>query len=131
MDGSVLEIEDRLRPLYHAAAVMASNYLVALLGAAEAMMIAAGAPREAAMPALSPLIRSTIDNALRLGPVAALTGPIQRGDAGTVAGHLEALTSAPEPVTSLYRAAGLATLDIARRRGLAPERAAAIESMLR
>ncbi len=71
-----------------------------------------------------------IENAFRLGPEAALTGPIARGDAETVRGHLAALATATPAVESLYRAAGLATLEIARRRGLA-QQAAAIEDLLR
>jgi predicted short-subunit dehydrogenase-like oxidoreductase (DUF2520 family) len=60
-----------------------------------------------------------------------LTGPIARGDADTVRGHLAALAKTPAAVDALYRAAGLATLEIARRRGLAEVEAGAIEELLR
>ena len=128
--GTILPIRDELRPLYHAAAVMASNYLTALLDAARILIIAAGVPPAAALPALAPLVRTSIENALALGPAAALTGPIERGDAVTVAHHLRALAAAPATLRSLYCAAGLHTLDLARARGLAPGPSSAIESLL-
>jgi predicted short-subunit dehydrogenase-like oxidoreductase (DUF2520 family) len=63
--------------------------------------------------------------------VAALTGPIERGDAATVRLHLEALASAPRSIRDLYRAAGLHTLDVARRKGLAAGAAERMEGLLR
>jgi predicted short-subunit dehydrogenase-like oxidoreductase (DUF2520 family) len=129
--GRVLEIAEGSRPLYHAAAVMASNYLVTMLDAAETLMVAAGAAPADALDALAPLVRASIDNALQCGPAAALTGPVERGDSNTVAAHLEALKNVPEHIRLLYSAAGLATMDLAQRRGLSPERAAAISAVLR
>ncbi|MGH9630477.1 MAG: Rossmann-like and DUF2520 domain-containing protein, partial [Bryobacteraceae bacterium] len=112
--GTVLRIPDALRPLYHAAAVMASNYVIALLSAAQTLMEEAGvAPRDA-LNALAPIVRASVGNALDRGPTEALTGPIQRGDIRTVAAHLSALHSAPIPVQVLYRAAARQTLQIAR-----------------
>jgi predicted short-subunit dehydrogenase-like oxidoreductase (DUF2520 family) len=77
---------DRAR--YHAAATIASNHLVALLGQAARVADAAGVPPEA----LLPLIRASVDNVDALGPAGALTGPVARGDGDTVARHLEALS---------------------------------------
>jgi predicted short-subunit dehydrogenase-like oxidoreductase (DUF2520 family) len=77
---------DRAR--YHAAATIASNHLVALLGQAARVADAAGVPPEA----LLPLIRASVDNVDALGPGDALTGPVARGDGDTVARHLEALS---------------------------------------
>jgi len=85
---------DRAR--YHAAATIASNHLVALLGQAARIADAAGVPPEA----LLPLIRASVDNVDTLGPADALTGPVSRGDGDTVARHLEAL--APHDATT-YR----------------------------
>ncbi len=129
--GKLLRIPAGARPLYHAAAVMASNYLAALLSAAQELMCAAGVGREAALQALAPLARASLDNSLRLGPVEALTGPIERGDAATVAAHWKALAPVPGAVRELYRAAGLQTLAMARVRGLTPARAGEIERMFR
>ena len=95
------------------------------------LLKAAGVQEDKALRAIGPLMRTSIANALVLGPVQALTGPIQRGDAETVAAHLAALADAPGNVRELYRAAGLHVLDMARRRGLPDERARAIESLLR
>jgi predicted short-subunit dehydrogenase-like oxidoreductase (DUF2520 family) len=90
-------VEASERARYHAAATIASNHLVALLGQATRIAGAAGVPPEA----LLPLIRSTLDNVEMLGPAAALTGPVARGDADTVSRHVDAL----EPdERSAYRA---------------------------
>jgi predicted short-subunit dehydrogenase-like oxidoreductase (DUF2520 family) len=72
---------------YHAAATIASNHLVALLGQAARVAAAAGIPPEA----LLPLVRASVDNVEALGAAAALTGPVVRGDADTVTRHLDAL----------------------------------------
>jgi predicted short-subunit dehydrogenase-like oxidoreductase (DUF2520 family) len=110
---------------------MASNYVTALLAAAGELMEAAGVARGDALGALGPLVRASVENALRLGPAAALTGPIQRGDLATVAAHLAALPAARPSIQMLYRAAGLAALEIARGSGLAAGRAAEMEQILK
>src|SRR4051812_38296055 len=74
---------------YHAAATIASNHLVALLGQAVRVAEAAGVPPEA----LLPLVRASVDNVEALGARDALTGPVARGDADTVARHLDALSA--------------------------------------
>ncbi len=80
-------VDDTDRALYHAAAAVASNHLVALLGQVERLAAAAGVPFDAFVP----LVRASLDNAAELGPAAALTGPVARGDLVTVARHLDAL----------------------------------------
>ena len=111
LEGFVIRVESRARPLYHAAAVMASNYTVTLLGAALALMKEAGIADNLARRALWPLVDASVANALHDGAAAALTGPIRRGDAATVAAHLRAI---PEgPLRDLYRALGLHTVDLA------------------
>jgi predicted short-subunit dehydrogenase-like oxidoreductase (DUF2520 family) len=116
LNGKALKISPEQRPLYHAAAVMANNYLVALIDAAVILMRESGIEEEQALSALAPLIRAGVENALRTGPLAALTGPIERGDDTTVAAHLRALSGAPESVKTLYRAAGLHAVEMARRK---------------
>jgi predicted short-subunit dehydrogenase-like oxidoreductase (DUF2520 family) len=134
LDGHALTIAPENRPLYHAAAVMASNYIVAMIDAAVILMGQAGVPREPALQALAPLIRASAKNALKAGPVQALTGPIERGDERTVAAHLRALDpsvdNVPESVRQLYRQAGLHALEIARRKTPAVDRGK-IELLLR
>ncbi len=80
-------VDERHRAAYHAAASVASNHVVALLGQVERIATAAGAP----FAAFEPLVRATVDNAFALGPQAALTGPVARGDVETVARHLAAV----------------------------------------
>lgn len=116
--GHVIHIESESRPLYHAAAVMASNYVAALLDSAEHLMELAGVPRSDARRALEPLVRTGIDNVFASSPVDALTGPVVRGDATTVASHVRAMRGAEQSVVELYQAAGQHALDMARRRGL-------------
>ena len=86
------ELADGERPLYHAGAAMASNYLVTLHDAAAALVAAAGAPPEA----LLPLMRRTIENGFEL------TGPIERGDWATVEAHREAIHKARPDLEPLY-----------------------------
>jgi predicted short-subunit dehydrogenase-like oxidoreductase (DUF2520 family) len=129
--GEILRIATGSTALYHAAAVMASNYVTALLAAAQSLLAAAGVEAPRAWRALAPLARASVENTLLLGPVEALTGPIQRGDAATVAAHVSALASVGEPIPMLYRAAGLQALEIAAQRGLPAGRASAIRQILR
>jgi predicted short-subunit dehydrogenase-like oxidoreductase (DUF2520 family) len=130
LDGLILRIAADRRPLYHAAAVMASNYVVGLIDAAVALMNAAGVDEEDALRAIAPLVRSSSENALNLGPVKALTGPIERGDLETVSLHSKAMAQAPQSVREFYRAAGLHVVTLARRRGLAGELARKLEEVL-
>jgi predicted short-subunit dehydrogenase-like oxidoreductase (DUF2520 family) len=87
LDGRLVPVDDVARTAYHAAAVMASNHLVALLGAVERVAATAGVP----LAAFLDLVRGTVDNVEVLGPEAALTGPVARGDWETVRRHLEAI----------------------------------------
>ncbi len=130
LDGTALRIRPEHRAAYHAAAVMASNYITALIHAAEQLMQTAGIAGPEARRALAPLIRQSVGNCIEQGPAKALTGPIRRGDAGTVVAHLAALGSTPESLRKLYRACGIYTLDVAREGGLSAELASRIEKLL-
>lgn len=90
-------VAEHARATYHAAACIASNHLVALLGQVERIAESADVPFDAFVP----LMRATLDNVAALGAGAALTGPIARGDASTVAAHLDAL---PSDERTAYRA---------------------------
>lgn len=131
LGGEAIRISPDARPLYHAAAVMASNYVVGLADAAVRLMELAGVESGTALRALAPLMEASCRNAVDLGPVEALTGPIARGDCQTVGSHLRGLRDAPETVRGLFRAAGLHTLDVARRRGLEESTARQLEDLLR
>ena len=113
--GRVLPIAPGGKPAYHAAAVFASNYAVALLSIAERLMESAGVEGEAARAALAALAAGAVENVAAQGPVPALTGPIVRGDADTVALHLARL-SADE--RALYCLLGREALRLARRAGV-------------
>ena len=130
LDGTALHICPEHRATYHAAAVMASNYITSLIHAAGQLLQLAGVTGVESSRALAPLIRQSVENSLQQEPAKALTGPIRRGDAGTVAVHLAALNSAPEPLQKIYRACGMYTLDVAREGGLAAELASRIEKLL-
>jgi predicted short-subunit dehydrogenase-like oxidoreductase (DUF2520 family) len=91
------EIDDDGRAAYHAAASVASNFLVTLEAAAETLAGGAGLSREDARLLLMPLVRQTVENVAELGPEAALTGPVARGDEATVAAQRAAVEeSSPE-----------------------------------
>ena len=130
MGGRSLRISPQHRGLYHAAAVMAGSYIAALIYAV-AMLVAAGVERSTALMALAPLVRTSGENSLDLGPVEALTGPIERGDNATVLAHLEDLRSLPDPVRRLYCSAGELIVQMASLRGLQHAKAAEIQEMLR
>lgn len=87
LGGVVIEVADEHRAAYHAAACVASNHLVGLLGQAERIARAAGVP----LAAFEQLVRGTVDNVFELGPVAALTGPAARGDVATLERHRRVL----------------------------------------
>ncbi len=84
------DLDDAAKPLYHAAAAAAANYPLGALAMAEALFAAAGVPFAAAQP----LVEAIVANAFELGPSGALTGPIARGDVGTVAAQLAAVRAA-------------------------------------
>ncbi len=116
------------RALYHAAAVLVSNDVVALMAAAGRAWTLAGLDAADAQAALAPLLRAAAANAAGLPLPQALTGPIARGDTGTVERHVRALEADPALLT-LYRALGreLLRLDL----GLSPEVGAELRALLR
>jgi predicted short-subunit dehydrogenase-like oxidoreductase (DUF2520 family) len=91
---TAFELDDEARALYHAGAVVAASFLVALHDVASELVAAAGAPPEA----LEPLMRRTIENGFRP------TGPHVRGDWETVERHLEAIRERVPDVEDVYRA---------------------------
>jgi len=93
LGGRWFEVADVDRATYHAAAAVASNHLVALLGQVERLASGIGVPPEAYLD----LARASLDNVAALGPAAALTGPVARGDWATVARHLDALPADERP----------------------------------
>jgi predicted short-subunit dehydrogenase-like oxidoreductase (DUF2520 family) len=113
------------KPAYHAAAVLVSNYTVALVHMAERIVHQAGLQNESGM--FQRLLEGTVANIAERTPRAALTGPIRRGDAHTVEAHLESLSKADQTV---YRALGLQALHIAEVDGLPPETVERLRAVL-
>jgi predicted short-subunit dehydrogenase-like oxidoreductase (DUF2520 family) len=128
--GRTLRIDADRLSYYHAGAVMASNALVAAIDAAVILLGRAGVERPQALRALGPLAHASLDNTLANGPQAALTGPVVRGDAATVAAHTRALRDADASVSALYRATTKHLLEIAKQRGLPQESVRAVELAL-
>lgn len=112
MGGEPLVLDDAARPMYHAALVHGANHVVTLVTQASALLASAGVEDPAAV--LGPLVHASIEGALSEAPgaVATLTGPVVRGDAGTVAAHVASLAHKPEALHA-YRAMARATADVA------------------
>lgn len=108
---------------YHASGVIASNYLVVLAAQAAALLEQAGFDRDGARDALIPLMRGTLDNLAEQGVDNALSGPLRRGDVGTVERHLTWLDDAAPGVAASYRALAGPGIDLAVGTGLTDEQA--------
>jgi predicted short-subunit dehydrogenase-like oxidoreductase (DUF2520 family) len=110
-----VRIPAEAKPAYHAGAAFVANYTVALVGVAERLARSAGVPADIAARIYLPLLGGAVANLNALGPAAALTGAVRRGDEETVKAHLQAL--GPEE-RKLYRTVGRAAVILAREAGL-------------
>jgi predicted short-subunit dehydrogenase-like oxidoreductase (DUF2520 family) len=119
ISGKCIALSPHSKVLYHAAAVTAANHLVALLWESQALLARAGVRPEEALPAFQSLVEGTVKNVYSAGPVASLTGPVERGDIGMVRNHLSALKRWPQS-RERYRVMALAAVALARHRH--PER---------
>jgi predicted short-subunit dehydrogenase-like oxidoreductase (DUF2520 family) len=124
---TAVPLDPAAKPLYHAGAVFSANYTNALVGVAERLARQAGVPGDIAGRMYLPLLAGAARNMTDLGTAVALTGPIRRGDLGTIRAHLAAL---PADVRPLYRLLGLASLELAREAGLAEAPARAVRDLL-
>ena len=102
LGSRTIEVAPEDRALYHTSAVMSCGAIVGLLRCAAALWQQMGVDQEAAFKALRPLARTTMENAATLGPDAATTGPVARGDVTTVGTHLEALAARSPDILPLY-----------------------------
>lgn len=118
------------KTLYHAAAVLMCNDLVALMEAGLRSAEAAGLEREAALAMFGPLVRETLDNVFRIGSVRALTGPVARGDAAVVARQHQALQALDPRLAEAYRALAAVALDLARQQGTDAAALAAVRGVI-
>jgi len=117
LEGYWIELEAKDRVVYHAAAVIACNYVVTLVKLATDLWQTFNIPTPQATQALLPLIRGTIHNIETVGIPQCLTGPIARGDTGTIKKHLEALQKVAPAILPTYRELGLQTIPIALAKG--------------
>ena len=117
LEGYWIELDAADKVAYHAAAVIASNYLVTLVKLATDLWQSFGVPPATATRALLPLIKGTVHNIETVGLPNCLTGPIARGDTGTITKHLETLKTAAPSLLSAYRELGLATIPVALSKG--------------
>jgi predicted short-subunit dehydrogenase-like oxidoreductase (DUF2520 family) len=114
LGGIVLALDGTQMGAYHAAAALASNYIVSAIDAAAQVLAGAGVSPTQAAQALVPLAEGALRNVAQKGTTAGLTGPIRRGDAVTIQRHLDALREHPE-LAQLYRALALHAIEIAKR----------------
>ncbi len=132
MGGIPFFIPEEDKPLYHAAACMASNYLTALMHTVEEIYLSLGLSHDDAIQAFWPLVRGTLKNIEMKGTVSALTGPVARGDIGTIRKHLQAFRDKLPLYLQAYCAMGILTADIGiEKKTLSKEEAETIKKMLR
>jgi predicted short-subunit dehydrogenase-like oxidoreductase (DUF2520 family) len=117
LGGHWVELKAGDKVLYHAAAVIACNYMVTLVKLAADLWQTFDVPPQKATQALLPLIKGTIHNIETVGIPQCLTGPIARGDVGTIRKHLDALEQAAPHLVATYRELGLQTIPIAVAKG--------------
>jgi predicted short-subunit dehydrogenase-like oxidoreductase (DUF2520 family) len=134
-----IHIRTDRKALYHAAALMASPHLVALFDLAIELLTCCGLDwrgmaRDEARKILLPLVESTVKNLHASDPSLALTGTFARGDAGTVARHLQALSAEnselPPDALEVYKLLGMRSLQLAKKRGLDPKKISEITKLL-
>ena len=119
-----LVLEAEAKPRYHLASAMASNLLVTLVGMVQEVTTSIGLDRDEAMGVLRPLLQGTLDNLSTTTPEEALTGPVARGDLGTLKAHGLALREHLPHLVPAYAALSVEAVRLAVRAGtLAPERA--------
>jgi len=127
-----LPLKTEAKALYHAAAVVASNYLVAIVDMALGLLASSGIEPSEGMTVLGPLIRGTLGNIERLGAPASLTGPIARGDRETIRRHQAEIQRLRPELAGLYAALGRHTVDVALRGGhITPDTAARLSALFR
>ena len=117
LGGKPIYISSKQKSLYHAAACVASNYLVSLLNVVESIYQSIGISEKDAKKAYLPLIYGSLKNIEFSGSIQALTGPIVRGDSGTIQKHVDAINANLPQYASLYSSLGLVTVNLARKKG--------------
>lgn len=117
LDGHWVELKASDKVIYHASAVIACNYMVTMVKLATDLWQSFAVPPHQATQALLPLLRGTLNNIDTVGIPQCLTGPIARGDIGTIKKHLDALQEKVPSLLPTYRELGLQTIPIALAKG--------------
>ncbi len=117
LDGEWIVLKPGDKVIYHTAAVFACNYMVTLVELAIDLWQTLGVPPEKATRALIPLLQGTVNNIDNIGLPDCLTGPVSRGDLGTISKHLTALEAMNSSLIGTYKALGLQTIPIALKKG--------------
>jgi predicted short-subunit dehydrogenase-like oxidoreductase (DUF2520 family) len=131
LGGVPVIIPEEEKPLYHAAACIASNYITAVLSHAEEIYRSLGLNADQSRATFLPLVRGTLANIEKKGSAMALTGPIARGDSGTVAKHIHAFRRHHPNLLNMYVQLGIMTVDLAvRSHKLSPEKGKEIRAIL-
>jgi len=132
LEGSWIVLKAGDKVLYHTAAVFACNYAVTLTKLATDLWQIFGIPADKATKALLPLLQGTVNNIGNIGLPHCLTGPIARGDSGTIRKHLKALEIAAPALVSTYIELGLKTIPVALAKGrINQEKAKELEALLK
>ncbi|MBI3930837.1 MAG: DUF2520 domain-containing protein [Chloroflexi bacterium] len=132
LEGHWIGLKASDKVLYHAAAVIACNYIVTLIKLATDLWQTFNVPRSQATKALMPLLRGTLNNIDNVGIPQCLTGPIARGDSGTIKKHLNALQKVAPALLSTYRELGLQTIPVALAKGrIGQQQAEELETILK
>jgi len=131
MGATCFTIKTEAKVLYHAAAAVASNYLVTIIDIAFSFLESAGINRKDAVTILFPLIQGTLSNIRDIGIPQALTGPIARGDLETIKRHLEQIGTHHPDLSPVYGRLGLQTIRLAQGKGsLSPSLAEELRRLL-
>jgi predicted short-subunit dehydrogenase-like oxidoreductase (DUF2520 family) len=131
LKGTPIELLPDEKALYHASAVLVSNYTVTLMKLATDLWLRFGWERPAAARALLPLLKGAVNNIEALGVPLALTGPVARCDVDTVERHLAALRQAAPEMLDAYREMALQTIPVALAKGgLSDSAAEALKKVL-
>lgn len=132
LGGRPLFISEKDKPLYHAAACVASNYLVTLMSIVEKLCVLAGFDHKNKVDSFIPLVKATLNNIERMGTAQAFTGPISRGDIETLKKHLHAIDSRCPDLSGVYRALGIQAVDLCLgEKPLSHEKKKQIKNLLR
>lgn len=118
LGGIPFEINTKLKPLYHSALCVASNYLVAIADLSVELLRSSGISNcTDPLEVILPLMRGTLENLKAIGLPDALTGPISRGDVGTIESHMVQISQNTPDLLDYYRLLGKLTVNIALRKG--------------